>query len=434
MCGCTLITGAESYLKPPKLSEQHEQIYKALINASGSKITLKYPKSGPYLSAFVVADIDDEPTDEAIVFYEKNIITGSDVSSLRINFLDQNEDSTWRSVYDFAPEDASEVERVFISELGASSRKNVIIGMGNQNKKSAQLYFYDRTSTEQSKPQQLGLYSAMDVRDLNNDGSKELIMIHSNAEGTGLSVQMKWLDSDNTLVSSRDLNLSEDSSDIAQMIYGKHADTDSAIYIDSYTGTNKIRTDIIYADSSSNKPELKLTDIKNFNSESIGQTVRSSSLTSKDIDGDGSVEIPINTVFKGYEDKPETEQIAMTNWYAFEDGTLVRKYSGYYSINDGYAFMLPPNWIDKVTVKTENDDVIFLKYDESSQNQTVLLRFCVVDSEKAEALKKEKKFAKYVEIFTSGDTVYLACIPDRKEDPMILTPVEVQFCFKPVYK
>ena len=72
LTGCDMGTSVEPYLKPPKLSEQHEQIYNALINTEGSKINLKYPKSGSYLSAFVVSDIDDEPTEEAIVFYEKS--------------------------------------------------------------------------------------------------------------------------------------------------------------------------------------------------------------------------------------------------------------------------------------------------------------------------------------------------------------------------
>lgn len=434
MCGCTLITGAESYLKPPKLSEQHEQIYKALMNASGSKINLKYPKSGNYLSAFVVADIDDEPTDEALVFYEKTIITGNDVSSLRINFLDQDDNHTWRSVFDFSPADASEVERVFISELGASQRKNIIIGIGSQNRKNAQLYYYDRSSTEQAKPVQLGQYSEMDVRDLNSDGMNELIIIHPNSDNSGNAVQLKWLSEDNVLISGHDLDLNDDALETAQMLYGKYNETSTAIYIDYFTGTNKIKTDILYPEMRSDKLELARLEVANLENEEINGTVRQSSLTSKDIDDDGIVEIPINTVFKGYEEKPETEQVAMTNWYTLEDGILVRKYSGYYSITDGYAFMLPSYWLDKVTVKTENDDIIFTRYDESDRNQAVLLRLCVVDSQKADSLIKDKKYAEYVKIPISGNTVFLACIPKDDSSGMVPSMSDVQFSFKPIYK
>ena len=123
LSGCAIGAGIETYLKPPKLSEQHEQIYSALINTEGSKINLKYPKSGSFLSAFVVADIDDEPTDEAIVFYEKTNYTANDFSTLRINFLDQKE-GRWDSMYDFAAE-GTEVERVFISKRHFNTSKSI---------------------------------------------------------------------------------------------------------------------------------------------------------------------------------------------------------------------------------------------------------------------------------------------------------------------
>ncbi|MBP1567088.1 MAG: hypothetical protein J6U36_00410, partial [Oscillospiraceae bacterium] len=35
LSGCAIGAGIETYLKPPKLSEQHEQIYSALINTEG---------------------------------------------------------------------------------------------------------------------------------------------------------------------------------------------------------------------------------------------------------------------------------------------------------------------------------------------------------------------------------------------------------------
>ena len=206
--GCTIVSGIETYLKPPRLSEQHEQIYNALINAEGSKISLKYPKSGSFLSAFVVANIDDEPTDEAIVFYEKTNLTGSDLSTLRINFLDQV-NGKWNSVYDFATE-GTEVERVFISKLGASDITNIIIGISSQTEKTAELFFYDgKTKPE---PKSLGNYSVMDVTDINGDLENELIMISSGPSGN--TAQLKWLDADSTMVSGPVLELTENTADI----------------------------------------------------------------------------------------------------------------------------------------------------------------------------------------------------------------------------
>lgn len=423
LSGCTIISGIESYLKPPKLSEQHEQIYNALINADGAKISLKYPKSGSYLSAFVVADIDSEPSDEAIVFYEKANVTGSDLSTLRINFLDQK-NGKWESMYDFAA-DGNEVERVFISELGASDITNVIIGTGSPTEKSAQLFVY--SNKQKPEPQSLGTYTVMDVRDINNDSENELIMINSNPDGN--TAQLKWLDKNSTLVSGPVLNL-ENTTEIVQLIYGKLSSDITAVYLDSYINTNTIITEILRPETRDGTIMLTPVTADNAEAEPINRTVRKSSLISRDIDNDGIVEIPVNTVFRGYEDKPETEQINMTEWYVLENNMFVRKYTSYYSINDGYAFMIPKKWEDKVTVKSSNDDIILCRYDENPENQTELMRICVAGSSEAEAIIKEKEYAEYEQIYSYGDTVYLACLPDISNDPLALSANEILFNFK----
>ena len=423
LSGCTIISGVEPYLKPPKLSEQHEQIYSALINTEGPKISLKYPKSGSYLSAFVVEDIDDEPTEEAIVFYGKGNITGSDLSTLRINFLDQKE-GRWYSMYDFA-DNGNEVERVFISKLGASDMKNIIIGTSAQGEKNAQIFFcgYDR------KPEQkdLGSYAAMDITDINNDSQNELIMINRTPDGN--TAQLKWLDSTDTLVTGPALTLSENTTDVLQMIYGKLSENITAVYLDMYINTNTIITEILKPEIHDDVIALTSVTAENSDSPSINGTIRNSSLISKDIDGDGTVEIPVNTVFKGYEDKPETEQINMTNWYVLENNMFIRKYSGYYSITDGYAFMMPEKWEDKVTVRSVNDDIIFCKYDEKPENQTELMRICVAGSSEVDSIIREKEYVDYVKIYSNGDTVYLACLPDYSGS-LALSASEIQFNFK----
>ena len=269
----------------------------------------------------------------------------------------------------------------------------------------------------------------MDVTDINNDGENELLIINNNPEGN--TAQLKWLDQNNTLVSGPVLNLSENSSDIAQMIYGRLSDNITAVYLDSYINTNTIITEILKPVANDNGT-LTLTSVNadNIESPSVNRTMRKSYLISRDIDNDGIVEIPMNTVFKGYEDKPETEQIYMTNWYVLENNMFVRKYSSYYSITDGYAFMLPEKWEDKVTVRSSNDDIIFCSYDENPDKHTELMKICVAGSSEAEKIMQEKEYAAYEQIYSFGDTIYLACLPDNGSNPLSLSPGEILFNFK----
>ncbi len=418
------MSGTETYLKPPKLNEEHEKIYNALINAEGSKISLKYPKSGTFLSAFVVENIDNEPSDEAIVFYDKVNFSGNDTSTLRINFLDQS-DRKWKSMYDLSLS-GTEVERVFISELGYNKTPAIIIGTGNQTEKEACMFFYDNNSV--LSPQSLGTYSHIDVSDINNDGINEIIMINTSASGN--TVALKWIDENKTLVSGPPLQLDANSTEISQFLCGQTSNKSMVVYIDSYINTNTIMTEILSVKTTDDEIRLEKAKISNLDDETVNSTKRRYSLLSRDVDKDGIIEIPVNTIFKGYEEKPLTEQVPMTNWYVYENEMLIRKYSSYYSINDGYAFMLPEKWYGNVTIALENDDIIFLKYDELTENQTELLRICITTISQAQIIKKEDKYARYEQIYSSGDTAYLACIPENSNEPLIPTLSEIQFGFK----
>ena len=172
LSGCTFSTSIDGLLSPPKLSVEQEQIYEALRRAAGSNISLKYPKTGDYLSAFIVSDIDGDGEDEALVFYEKTLLQ-SEENALRLNVLDQINGS-WRSVYDLAAGGA-EVEKVMISRLGSNSRTNIIVGysMVNRGERVLSVYDYrDGALTETLNSS----YSLADVCDLDQNGENELLI------------------------------------------------------------------------------------------------------------------------------------------------------------------------------------------------------------------------------------------------------------------
>ena len=158
----------EELLSPPRLNEEQTAIYEALRTAAGGSVSLKYPKSGQYRSAFVVENIDGEPTNEAIVFYEKpNVAEGS---YLRINFLDMQEEK-WVSVYDFAAS-GSEVERVMFKDLG-DGETIIIITYYIQNSSdmaSSVIKFSDGSPREVFS----GRHSYMDVFDADGNGKEEM--------------------------------------------------------------------------------------------------------------------------------------------------------------------------------------------------------------------------------------------------------------------
>ena len=125
MTGCSALNfSVEGLINAPKLTSEQSEIHQALIESVGSNITLKYPKNGEYRSAYVIANIDDEPTDEAMVFYEYTS-NGSEEDGLRVNILDKDEDGKWYSVKELAGA-GTDIDQVIISPMEAITRRTFL--------------------------------------------------------------------------------------------------------------------------------------------------------------------------------------------------------------------------------------------------------------------------------------------------------------------
>lgn len=421
LSSCSFGTSIDNLMAPPKLSVEQEQIYNALTDAAGSSISLKYPKSGKYLSAFIVEDIDGDGGNEAVVFYEKTSLAVEE-NTLRINILDQS-DGKWRSVCD-TPADGAEIEKVIISKLGSNERINVIIGSSliNRSEKNVSVYNYSDGFLEQTFSSS---YSFIDVTDLDEDEENEFLLLTGAGTGTPAAAESYKLDEEG-LYHKYSLELSGSFTEFDSLIYGKLSDGKTGLYIDAVSGTGFIQTDVIYMDESG------LNKVFATPEESLS-TVRPSGCSSHDIDGDGILEIPVQTISPGYEELSESEQMKLTEWLFINDKSkLEKKYSSYYSVNDGYIFIFPEKWLNKVTVKRDsiNDEIVFCAYSDGETGRELLRIYCAQDS----ASREDRIASGYMLMHTKGESAYLAYIPpaaeNAQEDGLSLSSGDVSVCFR----
>lgn len=415
LSGCSLGGSVETLMTPPKLSIEQEQIYNALRSVTGNNIRLKYPKSGDYLSAFIVGDIDNDGADEALVFYERGT-ANADENPLRINVLDQI-DGVWSSVYDRGAPGA-DIEEVILSPLGSSDRINIIIGYSavTGSDRIAEVYDYRSGTLERTLSKR---YSLMQVSDLDGNGTNELLIAAAQTPSQSARAAVYQLDETGTYYESV-AALSDEITECTRMICGNTENGESAIFIDGAVGPSAVRTEI-----------LRLSDqrlVRVRQTSPLFDTVRPTGYAAQDIDGDGVVEIPGCDVFPGYEDMSETEQITMTSWYTLSDDKLIKKHSGYYSINDSYAFLFPDRWKNRVTLKRDSvaQELVFCAYTDSLQHSTTeLLRLCVsADSVTvADCLDNG-----YLLLGAKNGTQYLAKSMDS-DDPLVLTTGEMIAAF-----
>lgn len=405
LTGCTFGTSIDNLLAPPKQSIEQEQIYSALTDAAGSGIRLKYPRSGKYLSAFIIEDIDSDGTDEAVVFYERNGL-GVDERTLRINVLDQD-DGKWRSVCDTAAA-GSEIEKVMISKLGTNERVNLIIGSSliNRSEKNVTVYNYDSV-TESIIPTFSESYSFIDITDLDSDGTNDFLVLSGSVNNSKATAEVYKLDAEGKYHQYL-CELNGSFTEFDRLSYGRLPDGGTGLYIDAVSGAGFIQTDVIRMTDSGLKKVFGASEVSY-------STIRPSGCSSYDIDNDGVLEIPVQVISPGYDGAPEAEQIKLTNWMSINSGgSLEHKYSSYYSIGEGYVFVFPDKWRDKVTVRRDaiNDEIVFCAYADKTVGRELLRIYYAEDP----VSRDDRLSAGYMLLHTKGDSAYLALIPQSGDN------------------
>ncbi|NLZ45854.1 MAG: hypothetical protein GX896_04095 [Clostridiales bacterium] len=421
-CTPTMTLSVDGMLEAPKLTSEQTVIHETVIASVGNNISLKYPKNGDNRSAFVITDIDDEKTNEALVFYERNNTLANE-SGLRVNILDQDENGKWKSVYDLAG-NGTDVDRILISKLGPADKKNIIVGYSTMNidEKTLQISSYDKGEFISSK--YIETYSLMEVFDIDRDGFNEIITASINL--TDATAQVSLIEAvDSKIVKTDSVSLSANTTSFLSCKVGLVDNETPAIFIDCLKATGEVQTEVIYYKYGKlQNPLIQIPD------KLVDKTSRPTGFYSIDIDSDGVVEIPTIENMTGYVDKEDEEMIYLTNWWAYGDYyTLTKKYSGYYNVSGGYAMMFPKRWQGGVTIKkdTSTDEVVFYKYIGSSIDDymTELMRIAVVTKSSTQQYIHDG----YEIIASQGQLDFLVKLQADKKEPLILTMGEIQNSF-----
>jgi len=378
--GCSAGASVENLLAPPKLDGQQNDIYQALINSTGSSIKLKYPKSGDYRSPFVVRNIDNEPGEEAMVFYAPDSVQTGE-AALRLKFLDQY-DGKWQVVYDLACI-GTEVESLSFTSIGEGFGEDILLRTSvlNQTEKVLTVISYaDGTPKElYASP-----YSCLEVFDLNNDANDELVTVVTD-KTTGISTAMLFARTESGLSKLSQTELVGTHSEIINVTKGFLSESVPALYIDHSRGQGQYGTSVVYCSGD-----------RIVSPDSIGANADSSIVSRftndymadihcTDIEGDGFVEIPSMVPLPGYEALPRAEQLCAVRWYTVEREDFVSEHYGYYSSKFKFALLFPDRWHGVVTAvpNLQENEIIFIGYTPETglevNESTELMRIKIVD-------------------------------------------------------
>lgn len=367
LCGCDFLSiDPEALLDAPKIADEQTAIYQALVAYVGKNVTLKYPRSGDYTSAFVIADIDSESGDEALVFYTRE----SD-ENVYVCVLDKADDGSWQGIFQIEGMGDS-IDKVAINSIGNVS--DIIVGFGTAGYEDSVVCIY-RYYGSSLAPLYENTYSVLEITDLDDCGYDEVICVGKSGDRLQVTVIKS---SDGLSYLMYEAPLSSSVAAISGYTYGTLTDGGKIFYLDVMDDSGYITTEMVYfTEDGLVCPTSSISGLREL-------TKRQYSYGSIDYDDDGVVEIPVNEQFIGYSNGNLSGNQVMTVWYAFDTATLsyTKGASTYYNVKEEYVFRIPNRWLGIVTpiADEETGFISFAKYDSKAESADELEKLMTIAS------------------------------------------------------
>lgn len=396
----------ELLMQPPVFSAEQKQIYNALNESIGKDFLLQYPTQGDNRSAIILNDLDEDGKNEALVLYKAN-----EEADTRINVLSQTNDG-WRTVCDVAGY-SGDVREIEFCKISDTKQKSVLIGF-DQSTVSTNIMLVYNYQNGRLLPLYIRDYSALNVGDINNDSTDELIVINNNfssrkAYASVLSIK------NNEIVTELEVPMNEDVLEYKGIRFGSISDSNPALYIDSKLSSGSLITEVLVYNNGA------LTNFSyGYDSVLIEETMRQNEILCEDIDNDGTIEIPTTVAFK--ESILTETAVPLTAWKSFNGFNLETVKISADNLNYGYRVFMPENWLENRVIVNDiisNNEWRFMGIGEDNmQFSQTLLSIRVYSSGEIIDNTSLKGYTKFYESVTHS---YYAYIPENVSEEYKIT-------------
>ncbi len=397
LCGCDYyVTDTDKLLSPPRLSGDLYPIQQALIDSIDGDYTLKYPTTGDIKSAVITEDIDNDGVKEAFAFYST---TDGEQTLMHLNTI-VKKNGKYKSVDDCTVE-AADVEQINFSDLDGDGKKEIIVGweVYANSEKQLSLYEYSFGLLTKRMSQK---YTNFICCDLDENGVQEILVQELDTTKSENKASVYVL-TDEGVSQTAGCMMDGAVKTVGKFKLSKLSTGKPAVYIDETKGIGAV-TEVLFLV----KGELKNPLLDSVNTMENITTVRSATIGAADINSDGIMEIPIASDMP-CADAGATEKLYYTNWCSFNGEALTVKQVAIVNTVDGYSINIPTRWISNISVLKNTEKRTRTIYVYDSQTKTTkekIITFKAVDRE--DYLKEKDKSKLGKEIYTKGDTVFLA--------------------------
>jgi hypothetical protein len=347
LAGCSALpqgtVQVEELLRAPRLSGDYGEMQTALNEWLGESAQLKYPLNGELLSPFLMGDWDGDGEQDAAILY-----TTAQTTNVWLAILQRNAESRW-SVCSAVEGLADTVESVSFARLQDSAADQIVVGYAaTQGDEYLAVYAYldGEVDTLLEQP-----YSQYLIEDITGTGHEDIVLLRAGDEETPAQIELLTADREGNFQQVTVLGLSPDRfTGCASLASGAGADRRHYLVLDGWTGvsgTNLASVLLRFDEESQQMVEASLISADELYEASLRNV---SSLTSRDLDGDGIVEIPTQPVLEGVQNLVQSRRIDLIVWM---DYTSVRPQKSFGLLDEeyGYYLALPSEWQEDLQLR-----------------------------------------------------------------------------------
>lgn len=439
MSGCADIgLGSQSVLRPPRATGNEAALQEILNKEAGASYTLKYPQTGEYraavtffdevnfLSAETNKDKDSSKTNEqslkpeqikkyAIAFYSIDNETGS---QMYVSFMERK-DQKWRQMGKF-PNSGSGVDRVLYQDITGDGKGEFLIGWTSYSSSLNSLTAYSVDNGDLREMTVDETYSDLLVENFTGDMVKDVLLLSLRTDKTPSTANLLQYDRDSKRPkTSVSIELDSDVVSFQKIAYGKIDSERSGVFVDCKKEDGNYVTQVLHYEAKTEKLLTPLTPLDDgTKTPSVNPTIRKDIITSRDINNDGKIEVPIVSPLFSAQGQNLGDVCNITAWMQInsETGTLENKMNTVIDYADGYYFVVPTRWVGKVTGMYNHESRVLYFYMWNSETASIgdklleIHRFRRTDWEKSDhsesvkLLSDETKGKDYViagQIFTT---------------------------------
>lgn len=287
LAGCSMpgeSVQVEELLRAPRLSGDYGDIQTALNDWLGESAQLKYPLQGDLLSPFLLQDLDGDGRQDAAVLY-----TTAKSSNVCIAILQRDSTDAWQ-VRQNVEGLADTVENVRLAQLQPGNAVQLVVGyMAAQGDHYLAVYSYENGELATILEQQYEQYL---VEDITGGGNQDLILM-STLEDGGVQIELLTVDKEGSFQQVAVMGLSANRfAGCASVAAGMGADGKHYLVLDGWTGIsgNNLASVLLHFDEDTQQmvPASQISTERLYTA-----SLRNvPGLVSRDLDGDGIVEIP----------------------------------------------------------------------------------------------------------------------------------------------